>query len=137
MIVRGCPQFSRGPGERAGQALWFGTQGWGCAGAGGETDLGIRTGVYKWGVQTFPPHLFPPTATMGCCCSSDYDEDWIENIDICEHCNYPIEPNNKRQVRRGRVDPPSQWPNASLGGPVVAKPWEDEGSQGSLSCCRS
>ncbi|OPJ71726.1 tyrosine-protein kinase Lck [Patagioenas fasciata monilis] len=38
-----------------------------------------------------------PTATMGCCCSSDYDEDWIENIDICEHCNYPIEPNNKRQ----------------------------------------
>lgn len=38
---------------------------------------------------------------MGCCCSSDYDEDWIENIDICEHCNYPIEPDSKRQVRRG------------------------------------
>uniref|UniRef100_A0A8C3NFH6 Tyrosine-protein kinase n=1 Tax=Geospiza parvula TaxID=87175 RepID=A0A8C3NFH6_GEOPR len=34
---------------------------------------------------------------MGCCCSSDYDEDWIENIDICEHCNYPIEPDSKRQ----------------------------------------
>lgn len=38
---------------------------------------------------------------MGCCCSSDYDEDWIENIDICEHCNYPIDPDSKRQVRRG------------------------------------
>ncbi|XP_025899174.1 tyrosine-protein kinase Lck isoform X2 [Nothoprocta perdicaria] len=36
---------------------------------------------------------------MGCCCSSDYDDDWIENIDICEHCNYPIEPAGKRQVR--------------------------------------
>ncbi|POI25795.1 hypothetical protein CIB84_010455, partial [Bambusicola thoracicus] len=34
---------------------------------------------------------------MGCCCSSDYDEDWIENIDICEHCNYPIDPDSKRQ----------------------------------------
>lgn len=46
-----------------------------------------------------------PTATMGCCCSSDYDEDWIENIDICEHCNYPIEPDSKRQVRRGWQSP--------------------------------
>ncbi|XP_025899175.1 tyrosine-protein kinase Lck isoform X3 [Nothoprocta perdicaria] len=35
---------------------------------------------------------------MGCCCSSDYDDDWIENIDICEHCNYPIEPAGKRQA---------------------------------------
>ncbi|NXO22999.1 LCK kinase, partial [Cisticola juncidis] len=36
---------------------------------------------------------------MGCCCSSDYDDDWIENIDICEHCNYPVEPEgySKRQ----------------------------------------
>ncbi|NWR98510.1 LCK kinase, partial [Motacilla alba] len=40
---------------------------------------------------------------MGCCCSSDYDEDWIESIDICEHCNYPIEPDSKRQrpIRNG------------------------------------
>ncbi|NWS16223.1 LCK kinase, partial [Pachyramphus minor] len=40
---------------------------------------------------------------MGCCCSSDYDEDWIENIDICEHCNYPIDPNSKTQrlIRNG------------------------------------
>ncbi|NXL85073.1 LCK kinase, partial [Alectura lathami] len=36
---------------------------------------------------------------MGCCCSSDYDEDWIENLDICEHCNYPIDPNSKGQRR--------------------------------------
>ncbi|XP_073173817.1 tyrosine-protein kinase Lck isoform X1 [Lepidochelys kempii] len=35
--------------------------------------------------------------TMGCCCSSDYDEDWIENIDICERCNYPIDPASKSQ----------------------------------------
>ncbi|NXU43190.1 LCK kinase, partial [Drymodes brunneopygia] len=40
---------------------------------------------------------------MGCCCSSDYDDDWIENIDICERCNYPIEPDGKRQrlIRNG------------------------------------
>ncbi|KAI6073441.1 Tyrosine-protein kinase Lck isoform X1 [Aix galericulata] len=40
---------------------------------------------------------------MGCCCSSDYDDDWIENIDICEHCNYPIDPDSKRQqlIRNG------------------------------------
>ncbi|NXA50266.1 LCK kinase, partial [Nothocercus julius] len=36
---------------------------------------------------------------MGCCCSSDYDDDWIENIDICERCNYPIDSEGKRQVR--------------------------------------
>uniref|UniRef100_A0A8V0Z0R8 Tyrosine-protein kinase n=1 Tax=Gallus gallus TaxID=9031 RepID=A0A8V0Z0R8_CHICK len=52
---------------------------------------------------------------MGCCCSSDYDEDWIENIDICEHCNYPIDPDSKRQVRGshrtagGGVGWPSPW----------------------------
>ncbi|XP_062450257.1 tyrosine-protein kinase Lck isoform X3 [Rhea pennata] len=40
---------------------------------------------------------------MGCCCSSDYDDDWIENIDICERCNYPIDPSEKRQrlIRNG------------------------------------
>ncbi|XP_061216847.1 tyrosine-protein kinase Lck isoform X4 [Neopsephotus bourkii] len=59
-------------------------QGWGCAGVEG-------------GSEGFLHHLSPPAATMGCCCSSDYDEDWIENIDICEHCNYPIEPNSKPQ----------------------------------------
>uniref|UniRef100_K7G4Q7 Tyrosine-protein kinase n=1 Tax=Pelodiscus sinensis TaxID=13735 RepID=K7G4Q7_PELSI len=39
-----------------------------------------------------------PAGTMGCCCSSDYDDDWIENIDICEHCNYPIDPATKAQT---------------------------------------
>lgn len=93
----------------------------------------------------------PPAATMGCCCSSDYDEDWIENIDICEHCNYPIEPDSKRQVRRGQADPPfplpvakrlqtprppSQWPNTSRDGHGMAKSQEGEGSRGSLSPLR-
>ncbi|KAG2460873.1 LCK kinase, partial [Polypterus senegalus] len=33
--------------------------------------------------------------TMGCNCSSEYD-DWIENIDeYCEHCNCPIAPESK------------------------------------------
>lgn len=132
------PLVHRRPGERAGRALRCGTQGWGCAGAGGEAGLGgTNRGVQTGGTNLPSPPLAPPAATMGCCCSSDYDEDWIENIDICEHCNYPIEPNNKRQVKRGRMDPPSQWPKASGGGRGVAKPREDEGSWGSLSCCRS
>uniref|UniRef100_A0A7M4E1C7 Tyrosine-protein kinase n=1 Tax=Crocodylus porosus TaxID=8502 RepID=A0A7M4E1C7_CROPO len=40
---------------------------------------------------------------MGCCCSSDHEDDWIENIDICEHCNYPIDPATKSQrlIRNG------------------------------------
>ncbi|NXE04355.1 LCK kinase, partial [Lophotis ruficrista] len=53
---------------------------------------------------------------MGCCCSSDYDEDWIENIDICEHCNYPIEPDSKRQrlIRNGsEVQDPLVSPEAT------------------------
>ncbi|XP_064408280.1 tyrosine-protein kinase Lck isoform X3 [Latimeria chalumnae] len=36
---------------------------------------------------------------MGCNCSSDYDDEWIENIDeICEHCNCPYPPESKPQV---------------------------------------
>ncbi|KAM9533309.1 tyrosine-protein kinase Lck isoform 2-T2 [Guaruba guarouba] len=71
---------------RMSHVMWEGgwMQGWGCTGVGGEPE-------------GFPHHLSPPAATMGCCCSSDYDEDWIENIDICEHCNYPIKPDSKPQ----------------------------------------
>ncbi|CAB1330781.1 unnamed protein product, partial [Coregonus sp. 'balchen'] len=30
---------------------------------------------------------------MGCNYSSDYDDDWIENLDeVCDHCNCPIPP---------------------------------------------
>ncbi|XP_066431114.1 tyrosine-protein kinase Lck [Eleutherodactylus coqui] len=28
---------------------------------------------------------------MGCGCSSDYDEDWMENFDVCENCHLPRE----------------------------------------------
>ncbi|KAM4700225.1 tyrosine-protein kinase Lck [Discoglossus pictus] len=28
---------------------------------------------------------------MGCGCSSEYDDDWMENFDVCEHCNLPRE----------------------------------------------
>ncbi|KAM4795875.1 tyrosine-protein kinase Lck [Rhinophrynus dorsalis] len=28
---------------------------------------------------------------MGCGCSSEYEDDWIENIDVCEHCHLPRE----------------------------------------------
>ncbi|MGH0178090.1 UNVERIFIED_CONTAM: hypothetical protein FKN15_076435 [Acipenser sinensis] len=36
--------------------------------------------------------------TMGCS-SSEYDDDWVENIDeYCEHCNCPIKPDVKPQV---------------------------------------
>ncbi|XP_072211278.1 tyrosine-protein kinase Lck isoform X4 [Excalfactoria chinensis] len=59
---------------------------------------------------------------MGCCCSSDYDEDWIENIDICEHCNYPIDPDSKRQVRG--------QPQDSRGGVGWPSPWWHEGTRG-------
>uniref|UniRef100_A0A8D0DQI1 Tyrosine-protein kinase n=1 Tax=Salvator merianae TaxID=96440 RepID=A0A8D0DQI1_SALMN len=35
---------------------------------------------------------------MGCYCSSYYD-DWDDNIEICEICQYPIDPVTKPQVR--------------------------------------
>ncbi|XP_053310741.1 tyrosine-protein kinase Lck [Spea bombifrons] len=28
---------------------------------------------------------------MGCGCSSEYEDDWMENFDICEHCHLPRE----------------------------------------------
>ncbi|MBN3305215.1 tyrosine-protein kinase Lck [Amia ocellicauda] len=35
---------------------------------------------------------------MGCNCSSEYDDDWIENLDeVCEHCNCPLPPQSKNQ----------------------------------------
>ncbi|XP_072836351.2 tyrosine-protein kinase Lck [Pogona vitticeps] len=34
---------------------------------------------------------------MGNCCSLDYDDDWLEDIDICEVCHYPIDPSTKPQ----------------------------------------
>ncbi|XP_026965091.1 tyrosine-protein kinase Lck [Sagmatias obliquidens] len=29
---------------------------------------------------------------MGCSCSSNPEDDWMENIDVCENCHYPIVP---------------------------------------------
>ncbi|KAI2516081.1 LCK proto-oncogene, Src family tyrosine kinase, partial [Homo sapiens] len=29
---------------------------------------------------------------MGCGCSSHPEDDWMENIDVCENCHYPIVP---------------------------------------------
>ncbi|KAF6109410.1 LCK proto-oncogene, Src family tyrosine kinase [Phyllostomus discolor] len=29
---------------------------------------------------------------MGCGCSSNPEDDWMENIDVCENCHYPIVP---------------------------------------------
>ncbi|KAJ8289443.1 hypothetical protein GJAV_G00001370 [Gymnothorax javanicus] len=35
---------------------------------------------------------------MGCSCSSDYDDDFIENLDeVCEHCNCPLPPQSANQ----------------------------------------
>ncbi|XP_011761541.1 tyrosine-protein kinase Lck isoform X1 [Macaca nemestrina] len=33
-----------------------------------------------------------PSGTMGCGCSSHPEDDWMENIDVCENCHYPIVP---------------------------------------------
>ncbi|XP_030075493.1 tyrosine-protein kinase Lck [Microcaecilia unicolor] len=35
---------------------------------------------------------------MGCNCSSDYDEEWFENFEICEHCHYPLPAESKQQI---------------------------------------
>lgn len=84
--------------------------------------------------EGFPHHLSPPAATMGCCCSSDYDEDWIENIDICEHCNYPIEPDSKPQVGGSEQIPRPHTDGQTP--PELAKPQEGESSRGSSSLGR-
>uniref|UniRef100_A0A8C8TJJ6 Tyrosine-protein kinase n=1 Tax=Peromyscus maniculatus bairdii TaxID=230844 RepID=A0A8C8TJJ6_PERMB len=33
-----------------------------------------------------------PAGNMGCGCSSNPEDDWMENIDVCENCHYPIVP---------------------------------------------
>lgn len=37
---------------------------------------------------------------MGCSCSSNPDDDWMENIDVCEICNYPIVPLDEKATVR-------------------------------------
>lgn len=74
-----------------------------------------RWGWRGWGGDGCAHCPAPRAATMGCCCSSDYDDDWIENIDICEHCNYPIDPDSKRQVRGGGGERPKKPPRVAWG----------------------
>ncbi|ERE85420.1 proto-oncogene tyrosine-protein kinase LCK-like protein [Cricetulus griseus] len=39
-----------------------------------------------------PLELGLQTGIMGCGCSSNPEDDWMENIDVCENCHYPIVP---------------------------------------------
>ncbi|KAI2516073.1 LCK proto-oncogene, Src family tyrosine kinase, partial [Homo sapiens] len=48
----------------------------------GGADLG--------GAPSAPSSI--PSGTMGCGCSSHPEDDWMENIDVCENCHYPIVP---------------------------------------------
>ncbi|XP_075051319.1 tyrosine-protein kinase Lck [Mixophyes fleayi] len=41
---------------------------------------------------------------MGCGCSSDYDEDWMENFDVCENCHLPRE--KKQMITRYDIQDP-------------------------------
>ncbi|XP_069051526.1 tyrosine-protein kinase Lck [Lepisosteus oculatus] len=54
---------------------------------------------------------------MGCNCSSEYDDDWVENLDeYCEHCNCPLPPQSKNQytdMRDGLIPYPSHTPPSS------------------------
>uniref|UniRef100_A0AAQ5ZX78 Tyrosine-protein kinase n=1 Tax=Amphiprion ocellaris TaxID=80972 RepID=A0AAQ5ZX78_AMPOC len=47
---------------------------------------------------------------MGCNCSSDYSDEWIENLDeICEHCNCPIPPQSCNPYTDQLIPYPSQY----------------------------
>ncbi|XP_056412907.1 tyrosine-protein kinase Lck isoform X2 [Hyla sarda] len=41
---------------------------------------------------------------MGCGCSSEYDEDWMENFDVCENCHLPRE--KKQMIMQYEVQDP-------------------------------
>uniref|UniRef100_A0ABB5UR97 LCK proto-onco, Src family tyrosine kinase n=1 Tax=Sus scrofa TaxID=9823 RepID=A0ABB5UR97_PIG len=42
---------------------------------------------------------------MGCSCSSNPEDDWMENIDVCENCHYPIVPlDGKATVRAAHAE---------------------------------
>ncbi|GAB1288971.1 Tyrosine-protein kinase [Apodemus speciosus] len=36
--------------------------------------------------------MLTSSGIMGCVCSSNPEDDWMENIDVCENCHYPIVP---------------------------------------------
>uniref|UniRef100_A0A8D2KXU3 Tyrosine-protein kinase n=1 Tax=Varanus komodoensis TaxID=61221 RepID=A0A8D2KXU3_VARKO len=43
---------------------------------------------------------------MGCCCSSDFDDDWAENIEICAECHYPIDPATRLALNGSHLSDP-------------------------------
>lgn len=44
-----------------------------------------------------------PPGTMGCGCSSNPEDDWMENIDVCENCHYPIVSLDGKATVRGKT----------------------------------
>ncbi|XP_040192976.1 tyrosine-protein kinase Lck [Rana temporaria] len=55
---------------------------------------------------------------MGCACSSEYEDDWMENFDICENCHLPRE--KSHTITRYDVQDPlvSYVPQAPPGSPL-------------------
>lgn len=60
------------------------------------------------GAAPFRP-LYVPSGIMGCVCSSNPEDDWMENIDVCENCHYPIVPLDSKTSVRGRWDWLKEW----------------------------
>lgn len=58
-------------------------------------------GSRSWG-SPFSP-LSIPSGIMGCGCSSHPEDDWMENIDVCENCHYPIVPLDGKGTVRGET----------------------------------
>lgn len=48
---------------------------------------------------------------MGCCYSSE--DEWMENIEICEICHYPIDPDARTEVRDLAVQTSHRFPYIS------------------------
>jgi hypothetical protein len=53
--------------------------------------------------ESFFSPLTIPSGTMGCSCSSNPEDDWMENIDVCENCHYPIVPLDGKATVRGKT----------------------------------
>ncbi|KAJ7988992.1 hypothetical protein DPEC_G00314930 [Dallia pectoralis] len=77
-----------------------------------------NTGLAQiWNTETFLNLAIvrEVSCKMGCNCSSDYDDDWIENIDdMCEQCNCPIAPQSGNQYTDHLMNPPGSPPTAHL-----------------------
>lgn len=58
-------------------------------------------GSKSWGTPF--SSLSVPPGTMGCSCSSNPEDDWMENIDVCENCHYPIVSLDGKAKVRGKT----------------------------------